>query len=360
MKELHIGKTLFALAAIAAGGSAAAQSSLSMFGILDATLAWGRGSGPGSAHKFQVTNSGFSGSRLGFRGAEDLGGGLSASFWLEGAVFVDNGSGSATNTNNQAAGGVAAPSQGLTFNRRSTVSLAGNWGEIRIGRDYDPQYLNLAAFDPTGTNGVGANVVFNAIITGATANRVSNGINYLLPANLGGFYGIATYYVGENPSNAGATHGDGTGYAARLGYQRGPLNVAVAAGYTRYAAGGVHQNNIGAQWDFKVVNVMGEYESDSNGSTRAKGGLVGALIPVGSGEVRVSYSRYSVDSVAGADPRYSKWVLGYNYIMSKRTNIYTTYARAGNSNGAALGLDGAITAPNHATTGLEIGIRHVF
>ena len=93
------------------------------------------------ADKTQLTNSGYNSSRLGFRGTEDLGGGMSASFWLEAGVNNDDGTGAATSTNNQA---IAAPApavagtQGLTFNRRSTVSLAGGWGELRLGRDYTP------------------------------------------------------------------------------------------------------------------------------------------------------------------------------------------------------------------------------
>ena len=77
------------------------------------------------------------GSRLGFRGTEDLGGGLNASFWLEAGLNNDNGTGASTSTNNSTSTSQAGASgsQGLTFNRRSTVSLASTWGELRLGRD---------------------------------------------------------------------------------------------------------------------------------------------------------------------------------------------------------------------------------
>src|SRR6266487_1699248 len=94
-------KPLIALAVLATASVACAQSSLTLFGVVDATLAYGHGS---VSNKTQLTNSGLNSSRLGFRGTEDLGGGMSASFWLEAGVLVDDGQGLATNTNNQASG----------------------------------------------------------------------------------------------------------------------------------------------------------------------------------------------------------------------------------------------------------------
>src|SRR5688572_7702048 len=185
--ETCMKKSLIALAVMAAAGAASAQSSVTLFGIVDATLAWGRGN---VGDRFQLTNSGYNSSRLGFRGTEDLGGGMSASFWLEAGVNNDNGTGAATNINNQASGGALAGTnggQGLTFNRRSTVSLAGGWGELRLGRDYTPQFANTSFYDPFGTVGVGTNQVISSAIgvIGATAVRASNSVGYLLPSGLG-------------------------------------------------------------------------------------------------------------------------------------------------------------------------------
>jgi predicted porin len=128
-------KSLIALAVLAASGAAMAQSSVTLFGVVDATVRYVDGGTSGNI--WSLTNSGYNSSRLGFRGTEDLGGGLSASFWLEAGVNNDNGTGSATSTNNTVAGSASANTgtQGLTFNRRSTVSLAGSWGELRLGRD---------------------------------------------------------------------------------------------------------------------------------------------------------------------------------------------------------------------------------
>ncbi|MBI5276425.1 MAG: porin [Burkholderiales bacterium] len=376
-------KSLIALAVLAAAGSASAQSSVTLFGIVDATLAWGRGS---VADRFQLTNSGYNSSRLGFRGREDLGGGMFATFWLEATVNNDNGTGGATGLNNQATGGgatgtctvtgatpavVGVPvtctstvalngTQGLTFNRRSYVSLGGNWGEVLMGREYTPQFWNLTVFDPFGTNGVGTTQTLNSIITGVTAVRASNAIQYSLPRNLGGFYGQAMMYLGENLKTGAATEDDGAGYGVRVGFASGPFNVALALSRTEYAAGDVRQNNIGGQWDFGVAKLMGHISRDEAGATDGRGWLIGGLVPVGPGEIRLAYSQYRTDPGVGADPKSRKLALGYVHNLSKRTALYATYARVRNSDGAAAALNGSTTGVNTSSSGFDLGIRHSF
>lgn len=353
-------KSLIALAVLAASGAAMAQSSVTLFGIVDATLAHGSGS---VANRTQLTNSGYNSSRLGFRGTEDLGGGMSASFHLEAGLANDDGQGANTNANNQAtgAGAAVAGRQGLTFNRRSTVSLAGGWGELRLGRDYTPQFWNHTVFDPFGTNGVGTSQLLNSSLGGPVTVRASNSIGYFLPRNLGGFYGQVQYYLGENASNVGATDKDGRGAGLRIGYANGPFDVALATSSTKYAAGNISSTNLGGMYNFGVAKLMGEYSRDRVGSTpgvTGKGYLVGGLIPVGAGEIRVAYSRYRTDAVG--TPRSTKWALGYVHNLSKRTALYATYARVGNSGGAAQALNGAITAANASSRGYDFGIRHSF
>jgi len=152
LEKLAMKKSLIALAVLTASGISFAQSSVTLFGIVDAAYAKGTGS---VSDKTQLQNSGYNSSRFGVRGTEDLGGGLKASFWLEAGVNNDDGTGAASNTNNQAVTAANAGTQGLTFNRRSTVSLEGGFGEVRLGRDYTPQFWTETAYDPFGTNGVG-------------------------------------------------------------------------------------------------------------------------------------------------------------------------------------------------------------
>lgn len=348
-------KSLIALAVLAASGAAMAQSSVTLFGVVDATYAYGSGS---VSNKSQLTNSGYNSSRLGFRGVEDLGGGLSASFWLEAGVNNDNGSGANTSTNNQGASG-ATGGGGLTFNRRSTVSLNGGFGEVRLGRDYTPQFWNLTVFDPFGTNGVGTTQTLNSSLGGPTTVRASNSIGYFLPGKLGGFYGQAQYYMGENNSGTPAKK-DGNGLALRAGYANGPINVALAFSETKFVSGNIQAFNLGGQYDLGVAKIMAHYNSDDikNGN-EGTGFLIGGLIPVGAGEVRLAYSTYKIDTV-GADPRSNKIALGYVHNLSKRTALYTTFARVSNKNGAAQSLNGSVTAANRNSTGYDFGIRHSF
>ena len=348
-------KSLIALAVLAASGAAMAQSSVTLFGIVDATYAYGSGS---VANKSQLTNSGYNSSRLGFRGVEDLGGGMSASFHLEAGLNNDNGSGATTSTNNQGASGVTGGG-GLTFNRRSTVSLNGGFGEVRLGRDYTPQFWNLTVFDPFGTNGVGTNQIQNSSLGGPTQVRASNSIGYFLPGNLGGFYGQAQYYMGENLSNA-ANKKDGNGLAARVGYANGPINAALAFSETKFLAGNIKTWNLGGQYDLGMAKILANYSEDKiSGGVDGKGFLIGGLVPVGAGEIRVAYSTYKVDTV-GADPRTNKIALGYVHNLSKRTSLYATYAHLSNKNGAAQALNNAVTAAGSNSNGYDFGIKHSF
>src|SRR5918993_3644123 len=116
-------KSLVAAAACAAASMACAQSSVTLFGVVDASVTYTTSSGPLASSRWQLTNSSNTFSRLGLRGTEDLGGGLAASFWLESGLQNDTGAGYTTNTNNQVSG--ISGNGGLTFGRRSTVSLSG-------------------------------------------------------------------------------------------------------------------------------------------------------------------------------------------------------------------------------------------
>lgn len=347
-------KSLIALAVMAAAGAASAQSSVTLFGIVDTAITHGS-AGDGGESWTGMTSSGYNSSRLGFRGTEDLGGGMSASFWLEGQLQTDEGT-----------------PGGLNFLRRSTVSLAGGWGELRLGRDYTPSFWNLTVFDPFGTNGVGTNVMLtgsgalasDAAVGVGTVVRASNSVGYFLPPNLGGFYGQVNYWFGENdPSD------QGDGYGLRVGYGAGPFNVALSFARTEGVADTEFSTwNLGGSWDFGMAKVMGQYMRDNADGVGfdvdGRGWLLGALVPVGAGEIRASYSEYRFDSgVAGIDdPRVRKLALGYVHNLSKRTALYATIARVRND-GTDVTLGGATapaTSTDFSSTGYDIGIRHSF
>lgn len=350
-------KQLLLLSALCTAGMASAQSSVTIFGVVDATLARGTGS---VADRTSMLRGGLTSNRLGFRGVEDLGGGMKASFWLEAGMNVDDGEGQATNSNNQPSGVGAAVAgrQGLTFARRSTVSLAGNWGEMRLGRDFVPQYNNLVAGDPFGNVGVGSSINFTNIITGVASTRASNQIGYFSP-NFAGFTVNVGHYRGENAENGAATDKDGTGSGIRVNYKRGELFLGAAHGRTKYAAGDTSQTNFHAGYDFGRVELIGTYSRDKSGATAARGGSFGALIPVGPGVIRVAYSQYKMTTGAvSMDPK--KYAVGYVHNLSKRTALYGTYAHVQNRGGSATALNGATTAANASSNGIDLGIRHSF
>ncbi len=363
----NIPSILVAASALGMSQLACAQSSVMLYGIVDAAYALGDGSGPGSASRQQINSGSNATSRIGFRGTEDLGGGLSAGFWLEAQVLTDTGEGLASNANNQPVTGapVARGSQGLTFGRRSTVSLIDkSWGELRIGRDFTAHYRNRVEFDPFGNAGVGAAQPFAGSIAGVTSTRASNMVGYFLPALSSGIYGQAQFYRGDDAQNT-STARDGSGYSARLGMKQGAWNVSLAAGrtsYTRSATlGEISVANLGASYDFGAARVMAGYYRDKVDAARplrARGALIAALIPVGAGELKLSLSRYGTD--ANLDPETAKLSLGYVHPLSKRTALYATYARVKNDGGARVALNGSVTAPNHRSSGVDLGLRHSF
>jgi predicted porin len=351
---------------IAAAGALAvpafAQSSVTVFGVIDST--YQHASQGGASVDRLNGNGGNQISRLGFRGTEDLGDGWSAGFVLDMGLNIDTGTGGVTSTNNQ----TATAASGATFNRRSTVSLASaRLGELRLGRDFTPTYWNLTFFDPFGTAGAGsaANIVQGAlskVSTVQTALRASNSVGYLLPL-LGGFYGQAMYAMGENASNAAnGTKHDGNYAGARIGYADNRLNAAIAHGRTSLATGDVTTTNAGLSYSLGAVKPMLQLFQDRKDTVaapnRSSGFLLGAQFTVGAGYFPVSYSR--IRDNAAVERRAHQLAVGYVYNLSKRTAVYTTVSRIGNSGGAALSGGGIPGVPNAAWRGTDVGIRHSF
>lgn len=342
-------KSLVALAVLAASGAAMAQSSVTLFGVVDAAYGVGKGS---ISNKTALKSSSNNSSRLGFRGVEDLGGGMKASFWLEAGVNNDDGSGSATSNNNQAATGSIDPrQQGLTFNRRSTVSLEGSLGEVRLGRDYTPQFWSETAFDPFGTTGVGTNV--GAFKGGLTGVRASNSIGWLSPS-MGGAKAWIQTYLGENASTLPKV---GNGNAYRFTFDQGAMSLAYAGSKTTTGAGTTNDtSNLGGSYDLGVAKLMALSEKTKiTGAADIKGSLIGAAVPMAGGTFRVSSAQ---TDQAGKKAKQTS--VGFVQPLSKRTELFATYARVANSGGSSVGLNGGVTAANSSSTGYDLGVTHRF
>jgi len=288
---------------------------------------------------------------------EDLGGGLSAGFHLEAQLFTDNGTGNPSNTNNQAAVASAGGGQGILFNRRSTVSLMGPWGEFRTGRDFVPQYYNIAAADTMNNTGVGAGLTFTNAITGSTLIRASNAMHYFTPSGLGGFSAHVAYFLGENASNV-ANKDDGSGYGVRVRYAAGPFTASIATSQTKMLAGNIRQSNAYADWNFGPAKVVVGISRDRNGALHGDGRILGVQAPFGAHTVRAAYSVYETN--AATNPEARKLAFQWQYDFSKRTAVYATVAHVSNSGGSTTALNGSTTAANSSSKGWDLGIRHNF
>lgn len=340
-------KHILALAALAGFASAAsAQSTVTLFGVVDANL---RQIDNGGTKLRQLGTDGLASSRLGFRGVEDLGGGLKGGFWLEAALNPDDGT-----TN----------SSGKFWHRRATVSLEGAFGEIRLGRDYAPTYTGISNFDAFGDTGVGKFSNLQSKLTGTvnTNSRLDNEVQYFLPKNLGGVYGTLAVAAGEG--TVGNKYVGG-----RVGYAAGPLDVSGSYGTTdanatedKYKLG-----SLGVAYDFGMLRLLASLSQIKFIDRKENLILVGATVPVGPGVFRASFGRADLSGgttatrTADADDA-TLVAVGYVHNLSKRTALYGTYSRITNKGAQRFVLSStpALTADGQKSQGIEAGLRHSF
>lgn len=333
-------------------GAASAQSSITLFGGVDLNARWVRNAG---VQQFQVAQDGLAASRIGLRGVEDLGGGHAAEFWIEGTTNPDTGT-----------------PAGQTWQRRSTVSVSGRFGEFRFGRDYTATYWNALVFDPFGGRNVGSATNLALVAPGppsggayGTLVRANNMVGYLLPAGIaGGFYGQLQVAAGEN--NYGNKYVGG-----RLGYAAGAFNAAAAYGQTQ-VSGDLDGElfNIGASWDFGGVSLSGYYGRLKIGGLEQSNGFVGVQAPIGLWTLKASYGdvdRRGVEGAIDANGQSARqFAVGAVYNLSKRTALYGTWATIANRGNARFivgGLNnvrdgGAVAGAD--SQGFEFGLAHSF
>ena len=352
-------KSLIALAVLAASGAAMAQSSVTLFGIVDTGFAY-VDNASGNDSVYGLSTSGNATSRLGFRGVEDLGGGLKAGFWLEGEIFGDDGN-----------------AAGFNFKRRSTVSLAGGFGEVRLGRDLTPGYSKFISYDLFGQVGIGQFMGWsNWYGTSGDANgiRSSNMISYYTP-NFSGFTAGLGYGFDEKADTTNSKKGRYVG--GYVAYDNGPLSVALSydessaltLGSGATAVNGADRNRLtlGGSYDLNVVKlnaILQQTKDDVPGGSERKVNayMLGASAPVGAGEVKLQYALYDQKAI---DSKAHQISLGYVHNLSKRTAVYGTVAYMDNKDASKLNLSakglGTIDArAGDSQTGVQVGIRHSF
>ena len=342
-------KSLIALAALAAVSAASAQSSVTLYGRLDAGYQQNKTTVSSNSVTTTKANGiqsdGLSSSMWGLKGSEDLGGGLKANFVLEGALDV--------------AGGPSA----LSFRRDSTIGLSGGFGAARIGRSYTPLFRTVGAGDVFGT--VGATTVNLYPDT----PRASNAFFYDSP-DMGGF--SAGLMVGKNDATVtnsitgiSGTKSDVLGF--NMGYANGPLMVMLGYGSTKVETATTNKTKgaaLSATYDLGVAKLYanltdGKIQPDTavNNYNKTREANFGVSVPMGAITLLAGVGRNtSTATVAGVDSEKqtgNDFVVGATYSLSKRT---TAYVKAGDYNK----LGATTTANGTKTRAGAIGLRHTF
>jgi len=347
------------------GAAAQAQSNVTIYGTVDLGIVEEHGGAAGPVSK--VTSGVGSASRLGFKGTEDLGGGLSSVFVLESGIKADTGE-------SDVAGSIA--------NRQAFVGLSSReYGTLTLGRQKTSLYKALGEVgDPFGLGYAGSSK--NLFPLAGPNTRTSNTVAYNSPS-VDGFSGEVTYSAGEQAGDATA----GRQMGGALAYSNGQLNArlvynnrnsdvaAPGTGAISHDLG--HNVLLAANYDFTLLRTYFAYGQDRGynsavlpnlnnpyhyadapkATTDSTDLLIGAAVPVGkAGTVLVSYLRKD-DKQFNQDA--SQFGIGYTYALSKRTSTYLAYAHIRNQNGAGYTV-GNDTEAGSGNAAFNLGVRHSF
>lgn len=318
-------KSLIALAVLAASSAAMAQSSVTLFGRVDASVGATKDTvtGVSITKLFNGSDAGLTGSRWGMKGTEDLGGGLAANFVLENRFMVDDGT---------AAG---------QFLGDAYVGLSGGFGALTAGRTY-------SVFDSAKAVSVASNVFdssFTAALVPGYEVRGANQIKYMTP-NFSGFSAGVSVALKETAA-AGTENTNSLG----LFYAAGPLKAAL--GFQTRAIG--DNTALSADYNFGVASVSAGYSTfDANVGDDASGVTVGVTVPVGAAmKVSAGFATGKTETQAGAAVTDLRSVgLGATYSLSKRTTLYVGFNDKKTENAAGLKTAG--------TRLYAAGVRHDF
>ena len=343
-------KSLIALAALAAVGAASAQSSVTLYGLIDAGYSWAEHTGKLPGTTIKTTETGFtsgnlSGSRWGMKGQEDLGNGLAAVFNVEAGFDSINGDFT------------------TGFNRRAVVGLKGSFGQVLVGRDDTPldnlasgnyqaidsfSYDNLGGYShPTGP----------ALYTGNYS-----GIHYtgeFSGVSVKAFAGYDEYKEEVNgvlvPGSKVKGHGVGLG----LGYASGAFSIDGAVQHFEQAialpgAGKNTEFGVGASYDFGPAKLMGHYLGNKiENYPTFQQFVLGVTAPFGAATLGAQYAYNRGKNLAGIKMAGHDFGVIGTYALSKRTDLY---ARAMRANAWKMSW-GSYKSHSDSVT---VGIRHRF
>jgi len=392
-------KTVLALAVLGAfSGAAFAQSNVTIYGRVDTGLDYvskvATGTGTATGSQFGVDSGLRSASRIGFKGTEDLGGGLAAQFTLENGYSTDSGASSSTTA--------------TAFSRTSTVGLVGNsFGDLQLGRRKDftaEVYEAYGSVVPFGT--------FNSRIHGVdrSGGQRANNIVYYSTPNFGGFRANVSYGAGETVGSSSTGQSYGIGGI----YDKGPFGIGLAYWQSRRptATGGSSDNSVGAgcaatlgsagdtcnkvwvlgsHYTFSGLTLRGTYSEQrqplivtagaaapnfatftatagtaaftagGSNNTKQKSIDLGADYELGSFTLRANYIQSRFDFIgATSNGKLQEYMLGGEYNFSKRTKLYLTVANQRASNMYNPGIIGGAPGRDNSVTATGLGILHYF
>lgn len=338
-----------ALGLLCAGG-ATAQSSVVVYGVLDTYMGYTNAEGTGNV--VSMDSGGYQASRVGLRGAEDLGGGLLATWQLESGLASDTG---------------AQHDTTRLFNRQAWVGLGGKWGELRIGRQNSSSFLMIARLDPF------AGATYASFLNNVSSYtpRYDNVIGYISPV-VNGFKMQAYYSLGERTDDS-----DGLSTAILAAeYEKGPLYLGVSSSRQNSANGQetTQSTFAGGSYDYGQGRIyLGYYRGNNLGAapaTNVRGSYysaysIAANYRLGGGTTIGAGFGWGVDGTSNdRDARQVSLIVTHD--LSKRTMLYSTLAHMVNDDGASFTFSAAAPIPKNVPAaggnmdGVQFGIRHLF
>lgn len=372
-------------------GAAFAQSNVTVYGVVDGYYANGKANAATNDKFSGINAGGLSGSRIGFKGVEDLGGGLKAAFVLE-AGTLDTTANANTRTatdSGDATKYVTTTTNGIDTWRQAYVGLVGGFGTAVIGRLQTPGYDFAAKYDAHGASifspvGQLTDNLGLTISARDALGRLDNAAAYISP-NMGGVTAKVAYAFGEQVKGSTATSTASdvdkqqTALALSADYDNGPLSAGVVYQDVNNVGGTLVSGartdltewGLGAKYNFGMVTPFFSYQHaklQAATTTTTKIWNLGARANVSAaGSVGLAYAKSS-QSDAG-DDKGTSWGLDYQHSLSKRTTVYAGYATIKGKNGAAysmLNLKGSASGQtvsagaDQSSNQYAVGLRHTF
>jgi predicted porin len=320
LEKIEMKKTLVAFAAMAAVTGAMAE--VTIFGIVDQGYNMTSTKTAGVSAKTTAVGGAYTGSELGFKGSEDLGGGLKASFQIHFAPNVDG----VPPTNTTV--GATSPTA-----YQSHVGVSGGFGAVKLGQYFSPMFFHNATFDATGASAFGYNVA-NGV--NPTFALTSNAIQYDLPTLVQGL--SASYMMAKGEVARPATTALNDVSNIRLMYSTGPFSAGISTATKKGIAGAsTKDSGTGVSYDLGMAKLM--YNATSSKATGAtvatKGSNIGISIPFGA--TTLNYTSTSSKNTSAANAESSGSLIQAIYALSKRSSLIfqngSTKITSGTSNG---------------------------